>query len=158
MPEDMEIIIASGLSTVSAQTTLTLQELIVAMKASGMSDEAIRAVLMEDLAVGGRLFGTFKNQVKNTVKNGVGMASNNGSRGTFESAGVKEFQWISVGDNKVCPDCKGRHGELGAMDYFRNIGLPQSGFSICQQSCRCQLLPTGYKGENLDKPLIRNKI
>jgi len=155
MPENLEIVIASQLANVAAETTLTLDSLILSMRASGMTDVAIKEVLLADLTNGGRLFGNFRNQVKNTVKNGVGMASNAGARATFEKAGVQEFQWVTVGDGKVCPDCEGRHGETGTMDYFRTIGLPQSGFSVCLFSCRCQLLPQSYEGENLDQPLMR---
>jgi len=43
------------------------------------------------------------------------------------------------------------------MEYFETIGLPASGFSICTTNCRCQLLPENYKGENLDKPLVKEK-
>jgi len=43
------------------------------------------------------------------------------------------------------------------MEYWRTVGKPQSGFSVCQQSCQCQLIAADYKGENLDKPLVRGK-
>ena len=85
------------------------------------------------------------------------MAANQSSRNTFESAGVKQFRWVSVGDKSVCPDCQDRHGEEDTMEYFKTVGLPRSGFSICQSSCRCQVLPATYKGENLDKPLLRKE-
>jgi hypothetical protein len=43
------------------------------------------------------------------------------------------------------------------MEFFETIGLPASGFSVCTTNCRCQLLPQTYKGENLDKPLVKPK-
>jgi len=132
-----------------------LNGVITSMKASGMSNSAIKQTLLNDLNTGGRIFGGYKNQIKNTVKSGVGMAGNNGSQGRFKDAGVKQFQWVSVGDGKVCPDCEERHGETGTMEYFETIGLPASGFSVCTTNCRCQLLPENYKGENLDKPLVK---
>jgi len=153
----MEIIVGTQLSNVAAQTTLDIQGIVTSMKASGMSNSAIKDTLMADLTGGGRLFGNYRNQVKNTVKTGIGMAGNNASRSTFTKAGVDQFQWVSVGDGKVCPDCEPRHGEVEDLKYWELIGLPQSGFSVCQQNCRCQLVPESYKGENLDKPLIREK-
>ena len=153
----MEIIVGTQLSNVAAQTTLDIQGIVTSMKASGMSNSAIKDTLMADLTGGGRLFGNYRNQVKNTVKTGIGMAGNNASRSTFTKAGVEQFQWVSVGDGKVCPDCEPRHGEVEDLKYWELIGLPQSGFSVCQQNCRCQLVPESYKGENLDKPLIREK-
>tara|TARA_R100001530_G_scaffold41387_1_gene31667 strand:+ start:498 stop:1427 length:930 start_codon:yes stop_codon:yes gene_type:complete len=127
------------------------------MKASGMADSAIKQTLMNDLNSGGPLFGSFRNKLKNTVRNGVELSSNGSANGTFTKAGVQEFQWISVGDGKVCPDCEGRHGETGTMEFFETIGLPASGFSVCTTNCRCQLVPETYKGENLDKPLVKGK-
>ena len=153
----MEIIVGTQLSNVAAQTTLDIQGIVTSMQASGMSNSAIKDTLMADLTGGGRLFGNYRNQVKNTVKTGIGMAGSNASRSTFTKAGVEQFQWVSVGDGKVCPDCEPRHGEVEDLKYWELIGLPQSGFSVCQQNCRCQLVPESYKGENLDKPLIREK-
>jgi len=153
---DLRIAIGSQLSKHSAETTLTLQELITNMQSSGMSKDSIRSVLLEDLSSGGRLFGNYRNQVKNTVKSGVNMAANQSSRTTFEEAGIKEYKWISSGGKSVCPDCERRHGDIGDMDFWTNVGLPQSGFSLCRFACNCQLVPITYKGEDLDKPLLKD--
>jgi len=100
---------ANMISTSASQTTLSLQEMITTMKASGMADSAIKQTLMNDLNSGGPLFGAFKNKIKNTVKNGVELSSNGSANGQFVKAGVERFQWVSVGGDKVCPDCAGRH-------------------------------------------------
>ena len=155
---DLSILIGNQLSKGAAETTLTLEELISSMSASGMDNQSIKDVLMNDLTTGGRLFGPFRNSVKNTVKSGMGMAANEASRTTFEKAGVQEFKWVSIGDKSVCIDCEERHGEIDTMEYFKTVGLPRSGFSICQFSCRCQLVPATYDGENLNEPLLRKKI
>ena len=154
---DLSILIGNQLSKGAAETTLTLEELISSMSASGMDNQSIKDVLMNDLTTGGRLFGPFRNSVKNTVKSGMGMAANEASRTTFEKAGVQEFKWVSIGDKSVCIDCEERHGEIDTMEYFKTVGLPRSGFSICQFSCRCQLVPATYEGENLNEPLLRKK-
>jgi len=154
---DLQVSIANQIATSAAQTTLSVQELITTMKTSGMADSAIKQALMSDLNTGGPLFGAFRNKLKNTVRNGVELSSNGSSNSAFTKAGVQEFQWVSVGDGKVCPDCEERHGETGTMEFFETIGLPASGFSVCTTNCRCQLLPQTYKGENLDKPLVKGK-
>lgn len=148
---------ANHISSSAAQSALSIQELVTTMKTAGMADSAIRQTLLNDLNTGGPLFGSFRNKLKNTVKNGVESSSNVSANGKFTKAGVKQFQWVSVGDGKVCPDCEERHGETGTMEYFETIGLPASGFSVCTTNCRCQLLPENYKGENLDKPLVKGK-
>ncbi len=153
----MSIVLGNQLSNVAAQTTLDLQGIVTSMRSSGMTDSAISATLMSDLTTGGRIFGNYRNQVKNTVKSGVSMAGSNGSEGRFLDKGVKEFQWVTV-SAKPCPDCERRLGETGTMEYWRTVGKPQSGFSVCQQNCQCQLIAADYKGENLDKPLVRGGV
>ena len=148
---------ANHISASAAQSALSIQELVTTMKTAGMADTAIRQTLLNDLNTGGPLFGSFRNKLKNTVKNGVEASSNGSANGKFTKAGVVQFQWVSVGDGKVCPDCEERHGTTGTMEYFETIGLPASGFSVCTTNCRCQLLPENYKGENLDKPLVKEK-
>ena len=155
---DLQITMANHISASAAQSALSIQELVTTMKTSGMADTAIRQTLLNDLNTGGPLFGSFRNKLKNTVKNGVEASSNGSANGKFTKAGVSQFQWISVGDGKVCPDCDERHRETGTMEYFETIGLPASGFSVCTTNCRCQLLPENYKGENLDKPLIKKDM
>jgi hypothetical protein len=154
---NMEIIVGTQLSNVAAQTTLDIQGIVTSMKASGMSNSAIKDTLMADLTGGGRIFGNYRNQVKNTVKSGVSMAGSNASKDIFTKAGVEKFRWQTVQGDTVCPDCEPRHGQIESMKVWEMIGTPQSGFSVCQQYCQCQLIAADYKGENLDKPLIREK-
>ena len=154
---DLQITVSNQISNAAAQTTLTLQEAIVNMKASGMAESAIRQSLLGDLNTGGPLFGGFKSKLRNTVKDGIEFSSNGSANGKFVSAGVERFQWVSVGDGKVCPDCEERHGETGKMEFFELLGLPGSGFSVCGSHCRCKLVPENYKGENLDRPLVKGK-
>ena len=152
---NLQITLSNQLAKGASRTALNMSELIGTMKSSGMSNAAIRQTLLNDLNSGGQLFAPFKNQLKNTIKNGVEISSNDSSNKAFTDAGVKEFQWVSVGDNKVCPDCETRHGDEGTLEYHQTLGLPASGFSVCQTNCRCKLVPINYKGENLDQPLIR---
>ena len=159
MPENeyeaLGIILSDQMATVAAHTTLDLAGLIQSMKASGMSDDAIRQVLLADLAEGGRIFGAYKNAVKNTVGSAVGRAGNIAQKMAYSSAGIQEFRWVTAGSNS-CPDCDARNGEVGTMGYWEAVGLPKSGFSVCQQHCQCpQPVPVTYKGKDLDKPLRR---
>tara|TARA_R100001082_G_C4365876_1_gene161914 strand:- start:2474 stop:4024 length:1551 start_codon:yes stop_codon:yes gene_type:complete len=154
---NMTITIAEQLSTIAGETTMTLQELVSTMKASGMDNGAIKNVLLNDLKTGGRIFGNYRNQIKNTVKTGVGISAGNSSRATFTKAGIKQFRWQSVGDTKVCADCEPRQGQVDSLEFWQTVGLPQSGFSICRYNCRCQLIPANYTAKGLDKPLLRKK-
>ena len=154
---DLQITVANQITTSAAITALTIEEAIANMRLAGMSDDAIRLTLVTDLKEGGILFGTFRNKIKNNVKNAIEFSSNGSANDQFKEAGVDRFQWVSVGDGKVCPDCEEKHGETGTMEFFELLGLPASGFSLCGPNCRCTLVPADYKGENLDKPLVKQK-
>jgi len=153
-PQDLLITMSALLSNSVAKSTITLEESISQMKLSGMDVNQIKSVLMNDLNNGGRIFGSYRNAIKNTTKNGVGYNSNIASQKVYQDSSVEEFQWVGISDKRVCEDCQDRHGQTGTMEYFRTVGLPRSGFSICQTNCRCQLVPMNYKGENIEKPMV----
>ena len=154
---NLVISIGEQLSTIAGETTMDLQGLISTMKASGMDNKAIKDVLINDLRTGGRLFGNYRNQIKNTVQSGIGISGGNASRSTFEKAGVKQYRWTAIGDKRVCADCQPRHGEVDSLEFWKTVGLPQSGFSICRYNCRCQLLPVDYKDKEVEQPILRDK-
>lgn len=154
---NLQITLSNQLAKGASRTALNMSELIGTMKSSGMSNAAIKQTLLNDLNSGGQLFGAFRNQLKNTIRNGVEISSNDSANREFINSGVKEFQWVSIGDNKVCPDCEARHGDKGTLEYHQTLGLPASGFSVCQTNCRCKLVPINYRGENLEEPLIRKE-
>lgn len=146
VPEALSIIIATQFSKIAAQTTLDLQGLITLMKSNGMADAAIKQALMNDLTTGGRLFGSFRNQVKNTVRSGVRISANQASMALFQQEGIKEFVWVTVSKNP-CIDCDERKGEKATMEFWENVGVPASGFSVCQGNCKCILQASGYTGD-----------
>ena len=154
---DLQVTMANLISTSATQTALSIEELVTTMRLAGMTDNAIKETLLRDLKEGGILFGTFRNKMKNTVKSAVEFSANGSANGAFTKAGVQEFQWVSVGGDKSCPDCVEKHGETGTMEFFELLGLPGSGFSLCGTNCDCELLPIDYNDENFDKPLIKQK-
>jgi len=154
---EMQITVANQIATSAGIAALTIEEAITTMQLAGMSKEAIKLTLLNDLKEGGVLFGAFRNKIKNTVKNTIELSSRISVNATFVQAGVQEYRWVAVGGGKTCPDCEERNGEIGTMEFFETIGLPQSGFSVCTDNCRCILIASGYKGENLDKPLVKQK-
>jgi len=152
--EDMSILISANIDATAMRTAIDLETLVLSMKQSGASEAVIMQTLLNDLNVGGRIFGQFKNGVKNTTRSGILGAGNLASRKTYEDAGIKDFKWVTVSENP-CPDCEDRHGEVGSLEYFEAIGTPRSGFSVCGTNCQCQLEPVAYKGKGLDKPVLR---
>ena len=155
--DDLSVVITTQLENNSARVALSLEELVVQMRASGATDDIIREALEQDLANAGRIFGAYKNSTKNSVKNAVLSAGNIASKQVYEQAGVVDFKWITLGMTGSCPDCNDRHAEIGTMEYFETVGLPKSGFSVCGANCQCQIVPEAYKGKGIDKPIIRGK-
>ena len=72
MPEPsqdmMTIILSNQISNVASRLTLDLDATVTTMTASGMTNEAIKQSLLNDLNNGGRIFGSLRNQFRSTVK------------------------------------------------------------------------------------------
>lgn len=154
--ERMEIYVTGALNLNIDKTIADLELSIMNMELAGMSEEGIKATLIRDLQQGGVLFGGFRSGVKNTVKTAVQLASNDGSMQKYNQSDVKKWKWIVVSENP-CPDCIPRHNRIEVMQHWRDVGLPGSGFSICREFCKCKLVPSSYKGENLENPVVREK-
>mgnify|MGYP003145974269 CR=1 FL=1 len=154
--EDLNLKITTLLENLALIVSSNLTFKIGSMQASGMASKQIRNVLLADLVTGGRIFGQLRNGVKRISMNAIEEAGNLAAMRVFEQNEFKQFRWVTVGKS-ICPDCKPRHGETGDISYFSTIGLPKSGFSVCEHNCNCQLVPVEYKGENLEKPLKLNK-
>ena len=150
---NLQATISNQLTATAAQTTLSIQELVTTMKAQGMADDAIRQTLLNDLNSGGQLFGSFRNKLKNTVRNGVQLSSNNKVNEKYKKEKIERVRWVAVSKGKACVDCIERDGKIYTLKELEVIGLPGSGFSVCQGNCKCEYVAEDYKGENLDKPL-----
>ena len=64
---DLQITVANQMTTSAAITALTIEEAIATMQLAGMSKDAIKLTLLNDLKEGGILFGTFRNKLKNPL-------------------------------------------------------------------------------------------
>lgn len=153
--QELEIIITSSMSTSTSKTILDLQQTITTLKATGASDEFIRDTLLRDLDEGGIIFGTYRNNIKNTTGNMVQMMSEAAIREQYGDKGIKSFKWITAGGN-VCDDCLPRHGEVATWEEWNITGMPRSGFSVCKQNCQCQLVPSSYNDKEV-QGVIRRK-
>lgn len=152
----LEIIIGLHAETVARKTALDLSLTIDTLRLTGADDSVIKNILLADLKEGGVIFGTYRNAIKNTTGNAIQMASTEASRSVFESNNVKEYTWITGGGN-TCPDCLPRHGQVASYEEWEISGLPRSGFSVCGLHCGCTLVPSTYRGEQLEKALYRTE-
>ena len=150
--DELGVKVSKMFDDLSLIVTSNLVSRINSMKLSGMATSEVRKVLVADLITGGRIFGQLRNGVKRISKNAIEEAGNIASIKKFRQKDYKEYRWITVGRN-ICPDCKPRHGQVGDISYFSTIGLPKSGFSVCEDNCNCQLVPNQFEDQTLKKPI-----
>ena len=156
--EDMQVKVVSGLEAAAETTAIDLKNYVKQLQTSGMSQAEITIALENELLGSGALFGAFKNKTSKVSKNAMEEISNIASLKTYEEAGIQEYKWKTIGKS-ICPDCLSRNGMTGDIKFFETIGLPKSGFSVCQGNCKCKLVPVNYNDEdivtddNIDPPV-----
>jgi hypothetical protein len=65
------------------------------------------------------------------------------------------WEWVSVKDEHVCPDCRERDGQVKTVEEWEALGIPKSGATRCGQDCTCMILPAGWTDETLE---LRNPV
>jgi len=150
----IEINIGEGIEASIQQFLIELRKTVMTMTNAGMSVDEIKAVLARQAEGGTGAIGGFKKNIRDTVTAGINEAANEAIYSDYKNAGVKKYRWVTVSKNP-CPDCIERHGQVETWEDWELIGLPKSGFSVCQENCKCQLLPVDYTGKGLDQPIIR---
>ena len=93
--QELEIIITSSMSTATSKTILDLQQTIITLRATGASNETIKNTLLQDLNDGGIIFGTYRNNIKNTAGNAVQLMSEAAIREQYGDKGIRTFKWIT---------------------------------------------------------------
>ncbi len=133
--ETMDIMLLSDI----AGSVVTIEEYIRVALAQGVSREAIRTFLLNDLETGGRIFGQFRNAIKATA-NGTTNRMRDGALYS-EFGVVEQYRWVAVLAN-TCPDCLDRHGVVKSWEEWEGEGLPRAGMTVCKDHCNCVLLPS----------------
>lgn len=146
--ESLEVVLAARISTSASITVLRLDEIINTMIQAGMSKDSVRDVLLADLREGGRIFGEYRNAIKNTVGQAVTNTSAEAEKFVYNEKGVKSFRWVTAGNN-VCVDCAERAGRIENFSYWELAGLPRSGFSVCGANCNCRVVPASYTEKDI---------
>lgn len=143
----LEIFIDEALLIEAEFAAALLEREIGLMRASGLSEAAIKEVLDADFAVKGRIFGQIETATKSHVAGMITAASSSAQQEVYFEAGVPdERRWIVVnlGINKItepCPDCPSRQDRVEPLEVWQAIGEPGSGWSICRGHCYCLLVP-----------------
>lgn len=148
--EDMTIYVNNLLIAQATKTAIDIDLFTQELRLSGATDDTITALLMADLSAGGRIFGTFRNQVKGSMMGAIEMSGRIAGDKIFSKAGYDVRKWITVNrTGKACPDCEGRRDRVEPMELWQEIGTPGSGWSLCRDRCRCLLLTEQYDGDTV---------
>ena len=143
-----------SLRTAATRTAATLEELIARALETGMTKEALRAYLLQDLEEGGRIFGEFRRAIAASGNGIIRDFSDTGQWAEDDDKQVARFMWIAVMIN-TCPDCMERHGRIKTMEDWEQEGLPRAGFTVCRSHCQCNLVDADV-AILMPKPIYRS--
>ena len=122
---------------------------VTIMRASGMSDDAIRVRLEADFAIRGRIFGQIETATKAHVAGLISAASRGAAEEVYLDAGITSDlrRWVVVNlgpgaVTKPCPDCPSRQDRVESIETWQIIGEAGSGWSVCGPHDYCILVPT----------------
>ena len=114
-----------------------------AQAAAGMSANAIKAGLLNDMQTGGRVFGEIRNSIKGSLVEGINQSSRAGQFQALDPESDTLFTWVTVAGHKVCLDCAPRGGQQKTLKEWEQEGLPGTGWSVCKGYCYCIIDPSG---------------
>lgn len=143
-PSRLRITLTESMLFQAERATITVEQEINKLRDGGMSEEAIRRLLLQDLvSEESTIFGQFKNAMREEITGTMAQAFEAGVVDEFQAqtGGEAEYRWTTVGDADVCEDCEERAGAVRSLAEWRAIGLPKSGFSRCDRRCRCEITP-----------------
>ena len=124
----------------ATEVQLALEEYIDS-QVGRMSTEAIKEAVFEGgTTVASNAIKTFQSFISKLVH---GTINDSWGQGTAEFQRTErpletEYTWVNE-SAKPCPDCAGRGGEKRPYSEWELVGLPRSGFSVCNKSCKCTL-------------------
>ena len=131
---------------------------VAIMSAGGIGSKGVADAIRADLKNNGRVFSTFKNNVKSGVVGANTGASRLGQKQIYDKAqGQDRWLWVAVGGHKVCLDCDARAGQVNTYSYWEKNGLPSSGWSVCKGFCYCVLDPVGNMDQKVKVPTAEEK-
>lgn len=140
-------LIALGVAFDIAVFTTRIERLVLTLRGTGVSNEALAGILAADLSTHGSIFG----ELRNSIVRGIVFGNNQFSRtGQIEVYGdsIDLFRWVTIQGHRICDDCQGREGEIDTLDGWISRGMPGAGWSLCGGYCYCILVPVGSNASN----------
>lgn len=138
---DIIVRIGSQLAHESNRLQSDIDAYLGAVETSGMSREAISALVFEGESVTARAFtDSFRRRIISIIDSSINRSWGDGmiSRQSSESPDDQLYTWRAESGDP-CPDCAGRNGDKRSLAEWQIAGLPRSGWSLCHQNCKCIL-------------------
>jgi hypothetical protein len=79
--------------------------------------------------------------VKTDIKVQARRAATDAETALFRERGHNKLGWIVPNGHSACPDCQLRAAVVLTLEEWERYGRPGSGFTICDDSCFCMLVP-----------------
>lgn len=126
------------------RTQLALDEYVAGQRTT-LDEAAIRALVFGGSSVASSLSESFKSRMLRIITGSLNQAWQSGleTRQTEERGMEARYRWTlgATTSGTHCPDCSARSGQVETMAQWEVIGLPSSGFSVCNTNCKCRLEP-----------------
>jgi hypothetical protein len=126
-------------ATVIAQQGFMLAQ-VKSWIASGFDDAAINTMLERGLAGESQAFMDALLQFEKQLNV---ICSEEANEMYYAEQGFADdtlLEWVGEEDERTCPDCGPRIGQIKTLSEWQSIGTPQSGWSVCGEHCRCDLV------------------
>ena len=140
-------LIALGVAFDIAIFATRIERLVLTLRGTGVSNEALTGILAADLSTQGPIFG----ELRNSIDRGIVFGNNQFSRtGQIEVYGdsINLFRWVTIQVHRICDDCQDWEGEIDTLDGWISRGMPGAGWSLCGGYCYCILVPVGSNASN----------
>ena len=112
--EDENILLWAALGGAAAVDIFVtrIESEILRLRQANIGDGEILRIISTDFNGTGRIFGEFTNNLRRGIVSGV-----------------------------MQEDCEARIGQVETWEQWEALGFPATGFSLCKESCYCQLVP-----------------
>ena len=152
LTDDYKTIVFAELQLEATKASLTLKSFIDKQLLNGVDPATLKATLINDLKVGGQIFGSYRSAFKQQVIWGVEQSGDRAMTGVTGLTGDAPSDWIAIADSGTCGDCLDRSQQgTQPYSYWVSIGLPSSGNTECTFWCRCDVVPSGKYTDEMKK-------
>lgn len=153
-PELSRVIRVKG-SQVSGNLIGEILFIIEQGRINGQTSEGIKENLRRQLLPGGRLSSMVEASLKRSHSTFVYQSSGFGQESIRKQAinPKTKLKWV-INSFNTCPDCLVRNGRIETYEMWLKLGMPKSGFSVCGNNCKCDLIPVGNYPDGLTELLV----